>query len=94
MKSVPGPFSDCVFSSCVLPVFQGLLQIEELQDHTGFYLLQQNAKEEAEQLVAEATNPNRSRKLVEVFDELSDCLCRVADMVGDYSRTCLERPLP
>ena len=38
--------------------------------------------QEAEDLVAEATSPDRTRKLVEVFDQLSDCLCRVADMVS------------
>ena len=60
---------------------QGLFQIPELKDYTGFYLLQQSAQFEAEDLVTEATSENRTRKLVKVFDQLSDCLCRVADMV-------------
>ncbi|ELU11712.1 hypothetical protein CAPTEDRAFT_198580 [Capitella teleta] len=63
----------------------GLFNIPQLKEHSGFYLLQQNATHEAEDLVAEAASPNRKRKLVKVFDELSDCLCRVADM-ADFVR--------
>ena len=63
----------------------GLFEIPQLQDYTGFYLLQQQARAEADELVAEASSPNRCRKLVEVFDELSNCLCRVADM-ADFVR--------
>ena len=63
----------------------GLFQIPQLKDHTGFCLLQQNAQLEAEELVEEATSSLRTRKLVEVFDELSDCLCCVADM-ADFVR--------
>ena len=60
---------------------QGLFLIPELQDYSGFYLLQHQASAEVELLVEEATSRNRSRKMVAIFDELSDCLCRVADMV-------------
>ena len=31
-------------------------------------------------LIAEAISPNRERKIVSVFDELSDTLCKVADL--------------
>jgi len=31
-------------------------------------------------LIAEAITPERKRKAVEVFDELSDTLCKVADL--------------
>lgn len=31
-------------------------------------------------LIEEATSPNRNRKIVEIFDELSDSLCKVADL--------------
>lgn len=31
-------------------------------------------------LIEEAISPNRDRKIVQVFDELSDTLCKVADM--------------
>jgi intermediate peptidase len=49
---------------------------KELRDPNGFYLLKEKAIAQADALVAEACSPHRSRKLVEVFDELSDCLCR------------------
>ena len=62
-------------------VFQGLFSIPELQDHTGFSLLQEKVSEEIDSLIIEATSPTRDRKIVEIFDELSDCVCRVADMV-------------
>ena len=48
----------------------------------GFYLLQENVKNRIDELVDEATSPNRKRKIVEIFDELSDSICRVADMVS------------
>lgn len=35
---------------------------------------------ESKKLIDEATGKDRSRKMVEVFDELSDTLCRVADL--------------
>lgn len=33
-----------------------------------------------DELIKESCSPNRSRKMVEVFDELSDTLCKVADL--------------
>ena len=63
----------------------GLFGIPQLTDYTGFYLLQEGAKFRAEELVEEATSVNRDRKLVQVFDDLSDCLCQVADM-ADFVR--------
>lgn len=48
-------------------------------------MFQEQAKSEADALVAEASSCSRSRKLVSVFDDLSDCLCRVADM-ADFVR--------
>ena len=58
-----------------------MFEIPSLQDYTGFYLLQQNAEFETERLVEEVTSDQRQRKLVEVFDEISNTLCCVADMV-------------
>ncbi|KAK2156086.1 hypothetical protein LSH36_222g03005 [Paralvinella palmiformis] len=77
----------------------GLFNIPELRDYHGFYLLQENVKLEADELVEEATSKQRKRKLVKIFDELSDCLCRVADMAdfirvshpdGSYARAAEE----
>ena len=47
----------------------------------GFHILQENVKTQIDDLIKEATSPTRKRKIVEIFDELSDCICRVADMV-------------
>ena len=63
----------------------GLFGIPELQDDVGFHTLQKNTQIHADALVKEASDPNRKRKLVQVFDELSDTLCRVADM-ADFVR--------
>jgi intermediate peptidase len=35
---------------------------------------------ECEMLVEECMSPNRSRRMVEIFDHLSNSLCKVADM--------------
>lgn len=59
---------------------QGLFGIPELKSHEGFYLLKDNVIEKSDRLIEEAISPNRTRKIVEVFDELSDSLCKVADM--------------
>lgn len=65
-------------------VWKGLFGIPELQDHTGFYSLNQRAQNEVDGLVQEALSPKRQRKIVQVFDQLSDALCRVADMVNTH----------
>lgn len=66
---------------CFFLFSQGLFGIPELRDYTGFYLLQENVHNEVETLVEEVVSPHRKRKIVEVFDQLSDSLCKVADMV-------------
>ncbi|XP_046674423.1 LOW QUALITY PROTEIN: mitochondrial intermediate peptidase-like [Homalodisca vitripennis] len=58
----------------------GLFGIPQLHSHEGFYLLKENAIAKADELVEESCDPNRSRKMVSIFDELSDSLCRVADL--------------
>lgn len=58
----------------------GLFGHPELQTPEGFYLMKENAMFESEDLVKECCSPHRSRKMVEVFDQLSDTLCRVADL--------------
>lgn len=59
---------------------QGLFGIPELHQHDGFYALQERVTRKSDRLIEEAISPNRSRKMVEVFDDLSDSLCQVADM--------------
>ncbi|XP_064638754.1 mitochondrial intermediate peptidase-like [Lineus longissimus] len=65
---------------------EGLFKIPQLKEFSGFYLLQESATEHAEKLIAEATSPNRKRKMVQIFDDLSDVLCQVADM-ADFVRS-------
>lgn len=55
--------------------------IPELSSHEGFYLLQQEVENEIDDLVKETTSTNRKRKIVQIFDQMSDSICRVADMV-------------
>ncbi|XP_059173011.1 mitochondrial intermediate peptidase-like isoform X2 [Physella acuta] len=69
----------------------GLFCLPELKDHTGFYLLKQTVEEDVHRLVTEATSKNRTRKIVTIFDELSDTLCRVADM-SDFVRVAHPDP--
>jgi mitochondrial intermediate peptidase len=33
-----------------------------------------------DELIEEAISPDRSRKMVQIFDELSDSLCKIADL--------------
>ncbi|KAK6173536.1 hypothetical protein SNE40_016967 [Patella caerulea] len=63
----------------------GLFGIPELTDYGGFYILQEKVNREVDALLKEITSKDRKRKIVEIFDELSDCLCRVADM-ADFIR--------
>ncbi|XP_064455860.1 mitochondrial intermediate peptidase-like [Ornithodoros turicata] len=58
----------------------GLFGHSVLREPSGFYLLKEEAISDAETYVAEATNHKRDRKMVQVFDDLSDALCRVADL--------------
>ncbi|XP_069105091.1 mitochondrial intermediate peptidase-like [Argopecten irradians] len=78
-NSKPAKFSFNFRSGC------GLFQIMELQDFTGFHFLKDKTEVEVESLVREITSPNRTKSVVTLFDELSDCLCRVADM-ADFIR--------
>ncbi|ALC41377.1 CG7791 [Drosophila busckii] len=58
----------------------GLFRMQELRSHDGFYLLRENVERTTQELIAEATSSQRSRKMVDIFDELSDSLCKVADL--------------
>ena len=69
----------------------GLFNIPQLKDNTGFYLLKENVIQETENLVEEICSKDRRRKLVKVFDNLSDSLCRVADM-ADFVRVAHNDP--
>lgn len=58
----------------------GLFSNPLLTNPKGFQVFQQNAIVDTDRLVREAVSPTRKRKMVQVFDELSNCLCKVADL--------------
>jgi len=58
----------------------GLFGLPELQKSSGFQELKENCFQNAEALVTEVISPNRKRNVAVIFDDLSDELCRVADL--------------
>ncbi|XP_034937500.1 mitochondrial intermediate peptidase [Chelonus insularis] len=58
----------------------GLFGIPELQTADGFHKLKDQAILDTDNLIAEATSSSRKRKMVQIFDDLSDALCKVADL--------------
>jgi len=58
----------------------GLFGIPELTEAGGFRVLKERCMENAENLVQEACSGTRTRNVAVIFDDLSDELCRVADM--------------
>ncbi|KZC13629.1 Mitochondrial intermediate peptidase [Dufourea novaeangliae] len=58
----------------------GLFGISELKTPDGFHILKEQAMSQTDTLITEATSPNRKRKMVEIFDDMSDTLCKVADL--------------
>ncbi|XP_054723694.1 mitochondrial intermediate peptidase-like [Uloborus diversus] len=58
----------------------GIFGYGELQEPNGFYLLKDTAVSKAECLIHEILYSKRQRKMVRVFDELSDTICKVADL--------------
>lgn len=58
----------------------GLFDVPELQSYEGFYYLKDQCIADTDKLVEEAASDTRSRKMVAVFDELSNSLCKVADL--------------
>ncbi|KAI5645048.1 peptidase family m3 domain-containing protein [Phthorimaea operculella] len=67
------------------PIFEnfrertGLFNKPELTSFEGFYTLKERAIQATDRLIEEATS-NPTRPMVEIFDELSDTLCKVADL--------------
>lgn len=59
---------------------QGLFNKPELTTPEGFYILKERAISATDALIEEATSPSPTRPMVEIFDELSDTLCKVADL--------------
>ncbi|XP_052784230.1 mitochondrial intermediate peptidase-like [Mya arenaria] len=59
----------------------GLFQIPELTNRTGIEVLEERCVAQIMALRQEVSSPDRKRKLVVVLDEMSDSICRVADML-------------
>lgn len=73
-----------VYLHCMLNlhlVFQGLFGVPELSSPEGFQEAQEKALQETEQLVQKACTTPPGPQTVMIFDQLSDALCRVADLV-------------
>lgn len=68
------------FNLSLLKHEMGLFGNETLCSSVGFYALKERSCCEASKLVEEATSPTRTRKMVDVFDDLSNVLCCVADL--------------
>lgn len=58
----------------------GLFGIDLLASPEGFLMFRDGACGRAHELIAEALSTERARKMVDVFDDLSDELCKVADL--------------
>lgn len=61
---------------------QGLFGVPELSCPEGFQEAQDKALQESEQLVQKACSTPPGPEIVKIFDQLSDALCRVADLVS------------
>ncbi|XP_029668905.1 mitochondrial intermediate peptidase isoform X2 [Formica exsecta] len=72
--------SDENHSVNILKKETGLFGIPELKSEDGFNILKSRALAHVDVLIDEAINKDRKRKMVEIFDELSNTLCKVADM--------------
>ncbi|XP_056004415.1 mitochondrial intermediate peptidase-like [Ostrea edulis] len=59
---------------------KGLLLVPELKMSEGFDILRREVEHKVDTLVQEALSPERKRKIVTIFDEMSNTLCCVADM--------------
>ena len=63
--------------------FQGLFGVPELSAPEGFRVAQEKALRKTEQLVQRVCATPPGPQTVLIFDELSDSLCRVADLVSE-----------
>jgi hypothetical protein len=79
-KSVVGLSRSCKIHFDVGVGWQGLFGVPQLSTHEGFYFVTEKCVQKTDDLVREALSQSRNRKMVEIFDELSDSLCQVADL--------------
>ncbi|KAF6084503.1 mitochondrial intermediate peptidase [Phyllostomus discolor] len=70
---------------------RGLFGVPELSAPEGFRVAQENALRKTDQLVARACSTPPGPQTVRIFDELSDALCRVADL-ADFVKIAHPEP--
>lgn len=84
-----------IFSSIKVPSYlnsgkkSGLFSIKQLNTHEGFYDLQKKSEQKIKQLINETNDYNSTnspRNIVQIFDDISNELCRVADL-AEFVRT-------
>ncbi|CAF0730803.1 unnamed protein product [Didymodactylos carnosus] len=63
-----------------LPAETGLFQIDELKHSDGFLILAEKVLKKCENYIQECLSNERQRKLVQILDDISDEICRVADL--------------
>lgn len=68
---------------------QGLFGVPELSSPGGFEVATKEALENTERLLEKACSGPPGAKTVEAFDQLSDGLCKVADLVSSMPKTCV-----
>ena len=73
----------------VLALCQGLFGVPELSSPAGFEVATKRALKDTRLLVDQTCNSPPGAATVEYFDQLSDGLCKVADLVSSlYDATC------
>lgn len=84
--------SDSGENISILKESKGLFDVPQLTSHYGFHALKETCIIRTDELINEAISPKRTRKMVEIFDELSDTLCKVADL-AEFIRVAHPEPL-
>jgi len=82
LTRLAGVFNKCFAeNSKTLPSENvGILGIPELKSPEGFYLMKESVIRKCSSLIEEAIRSKNSPNIVSVFDEISDELCKVADL--------------
>nr|XP_033805043.1 mitochondrial intermediate peptidase isoform X2 [Geotrypetes seraphini] len=70
---------------------EGLFGVPELSTPEGFHIAQEKALKESEVLVEKACGTSPGVQTVRIFDQLSDALCRVADL-ADFVKVAHPNP--
>ncbi|CAK9290706.1 unnamed protein product [Gordionus sp. m RMFG-2023] len=65
----------------------GLFGISELNNPDGFLILEKRALNKCDDVLDQILSNNHKKKLIALFDDLSDTLCQVADL-AEFIRTC------